>query len=455
MSTPVNLGKQTLSLSEIITPVKCFLILLFSFLLFLPYTGSSQNKARLMIKGCVIDENNKKIMGAKLTLYKNSRKVYTKTTSSTGKFEFALETNYKYRNEYILEVIKKSYPVKKYKFSTFVPSDARPSGEKYWIFHFDIRLVKPLKGRESSVSNSFFAYVGYDVKKNLFAFDKEDIPVVKPILVSSYDQVTNSDEAPLEKIRSTDSDTNKSSKFRDFYAKLLYGKEVKKPLADQTVMLENSIGKVLQTSKTDIYGDFSFEKINTEERHTMVLGENKNIPPGTPVFLAKQNGIIINEFIKGKNNRFIYELLPHELYKLTLIEEDDVSLKIEGFQKSDKKEITIVENINYSSGSWDIQPGAAKELAKIVDILKQNPNLTIELSSHTDAIGNDAYNRDLSEKRAKSAVQFIISKGVEKMRIRGKGYGESKILNRCLNGVKCSEKEHRLNRRTEIKFVKV
>jgi len=126
MSTPVNLGKQTLFLSEIIAPVKCFLILLFSFLLFLPYTGSSQNKARLMIKGCVIDENNKKIMGAKLTLYKNSRKVYTKTTSSTGKFEFALETNYKYRNEYILEVIKKSYPVKKYKFSFGVLNDHAP-----------------------------------------------------------------------------------------------------------------------------------------------------------------------------------------------------------------------------------------------------------------------------------------------------------------------------------------
>lgn len=113
-----------------------------------------------------------------------------------------------------------------------------------------------------------------------------------------------------------------------------------------------------------------------------------------------------------------------------------------------------LDNIYYDFDKANIRPDAAIELDKLVKILKDNPTIWIELSSHTDSRGNDAYNMALSQRRAESAVQYIISKGIDKNRITAQGYGETQLLNRCANGVKCSAEEHQLNRRTEFKIVK-
>jgi outer membrane protein OmpA-like peptidoglycan-associated protein len=86
-------------------------------------------------------------------------------------------------------------------------------------------------------------------------------------------------------------------------------------------------------------------------------------------------------------------------------------------------------------------------------LLKKYPDMKIELSSHTDARGKDDYNMDLSQKRAESAKTWIVAKGISADRIVAKGYGESKLLNRCTNGVECTEEEHQLNRRTEFKIL--
>lgn len=117
------------------------------------------------------------------------------------------------------------------------------------------------------------------------------------------------------------------------------------------------------------------------------------------------------------------------------------------------KEIRI-ENIYYDFDKSNIRPDAAKELDKIVAIMKENPTIWIVLGSHTDSRGKDQYNQWLSQSRANSAVQYIIDRGVEKNRITAKGYGESKHVNECANGVKCSEEAHQLNRRTEFTIVK-
>lgn len=113
-----------------------------------------------------------------------------------------------------------------------------------------------------------------------------------------------------------------------------------------------------------------------------------------------------------------------------------------------------IENIYYDFDKSAIRPDAAIELDKIVKILIDNPNIWIELGSHTDSRGKDQYNQWLSQSRANSAVQYIIDKGIAKERITAKGYGESQLVNRCANGVKCSEADHQLNRRTEFKIVK-
>ena len=101
-----------------------------------------------------------------------------------------------------------------------------------------------------------------------------------------------------------------------------------------------------------------------------------------------------------------------------------------------------------------IREDAAKELDKVVKVMKKYPTMVVEGGSHTDSRGRDSYNERLSSRRAKSTVEYIISKGISSERISSKGYGETQLVNHCSNGVKCSKEEHQLNRRTEFKILK-
>ena len=113
-----------------------------------------------------------------------------------------------------------------------------------------------------------------------------------------------------------------------------------------------------------------------------------------------------------------------------------------------------INNIHYDFDKDNIRHDAAKILDTLVDILKQYPSMVIELSSHTDSRGSDEYNFNLADRRAKSAVAYLISHGIEKRRMLAKGYGEMVLLNGCSNGVACSEEDHQANRRTEVRILK-
>jgi outer membrane protein OmpA-like peptidoglycan-associated protein len=111
----------------------------------------------------------------------------------------------------------------------------------------------------------------------------------------------------------------------------------------------------------------------------------------------------------------------------------------------------VLENIYYDLDKFNIRPDAAEELDKLVTILKDNPTLKIELSSHTDVRAPDAYNMRLSQNRAKSAVDYIVSKGVDASRLVAKGYGETQLI---VKNAK-TEEEHQRNRRTEFKILEL
>jgi outer membrane protein OmpA-like peptidoglycan-associated protein/tetratricopeptide (TPR) repeat protein len=113
-----------------------------------------------------------------------------------------------------------------------------------------------------------------------------------------------------------------------------------------------------------------------------------------------------------------------------------------------------INPIYFDLGKWDIRADAAAELDKIVQAMKDNPTVVIELGSHTDSRGSGQSNLELSDKRAKASAGYIISMGIDSNRIYGKGYGETRLINRCKDGVKCTEQEHAQNRRTEFKVVK-
>jgi peptidoglycan-associated lipoprotein len=111
-----------------------------------------------------------------------------------------------------------------------------------------------------------------------------------------------------------------------------------------------------------------------------------------------------------------------------------------------------MENIFYDLDDDKILPDAEKDLSFILELMNQYPEMVIELSSHTDAQGTTGYNRKLSQRRAESAKTWLTSRGITEDRIAAVGYGESQIRNKCVNGVKCSDEEHRYNRRTEFKI---
>lgn len=121
------------------------------------------------------------------------------------------------------------------------------------------------------------------------------------------------------------------------------------------------------------------------------------------------------------------------------------------------KDLGKVLNINpiyFDYNKANIRGDAAIELDKIVRIMKENPTMVIEVASHTDSRGEIPYNYDLSNRRAKSSREYIISRGIAATRVYGQGYGESQLTNQCEDGVFCSEPAHQLNRRTEFRIVK-
>ena len=111
----------------------------------------------------------------------------------------------------------------------------------------------------------------------------------------------------------------------------------------------------------------------------------------------------------------------------------------------------VLDNIYYDLDKAEIRADAAVELDKLVKILKDNPAIRIELSSHTDSRSSDAYNLDLSQRRAQSAVDYMVSKGVAAERLVAKGYGETQLI---IKDAK-TEEEHQTNRRTEFKVIEI
>ncbi|MBF7091504.1 OmpA family protein [Flavobacterium sp. ALJ2] len=124
---------------------------------------------------------------------------------------------------------------------------------------------------------------------------------------------------------------------------------------------------------------------------------------------------------------------------------DDLVVKKDGIEKID------INPIFFDYDKSNINPQAATELDKVVFVMQKFPKIKIKIESHTDSRGKDAYNLKLSDERAKSTQAYILSKGIESSRIESAiGYGETRLVNKCSNGVKCTEVEHLANRRSDF-----
>ena len=122
--------------------------------------------------------------------------------------------------------------------------------------------------------------------------------------------------------------------------------------------------------------------------------------------------------------------------------------------KLEINQVIEVENIYYDLDKWFIRKDAEEPLDNLVRIMREYP-ITAELSSHTDSRATHEYNNELSQKRAESAVRYIVLQGISQGRITAKGYGETQLVNKCADGVICTEERHQANRRTEFKITGV
>jgi OOP family OmpA-OmpF porin len=141
---------------------------------------------------------------------------------------------------------------------------------------------------------------------------------------------------------------------------------------------------------------------------------------------------------------------PEVVITPVIVADPDPKIPVEGIGEDE----IVLKPIYYNFDKYNIRPEAAKELDRLVAIMDENPNIDIILGSHTDSRGVDVYNLWLSQKRAESAAAYLASHGIAKSRLTAKGYGETRLVNRCANGVSCSLKEHQANRRTEFKIRK-
>lgn len=110
-------------------------------------------------------------------------------------------------------------------------------------------------------------------------------------------------------------------------------------------------------------------------------------------------------------------------------------------------------NVYYDLDKATLRPNGKQELDDLVKIMNRNKSIRIELSSHTDSRASNEYNKDLSQKRAQSCLDYLVSKGISSDRVVPVGYGETKLKNKCGDNSDCTEAEHQLNRRTEIEVL--
>ncbi|HJY14257.1 MAG TPA: OmpA family protein, partial [Flavobacterium sp.] len=203
-------------------------------------------------------------------------------------------------------------------------------------------------------------------------------------------------------------------------------RKTKLPLADVSIMAYNSYSDVLGETKTNYEGKYAIE-VPCGKLVKMIAAKPNYSSDDKTVETTNENG--------GEIKDVNFELSNY----------DDLVVKKKGVEKVD------VNPIYFDYDKCDITPLAIEELAKVVFIMKKFPNIRIKIESHTDSRGKDSYNLKLSDNRAKSTRDYIVSQDIDSSRIESAiGYGESRLINKCKNGVKCTEEEHLLNRRSDF-----
>jgi outer membrane protein OmpA-like peptidoglycan-associated protein len=201
--------------------------------------------------------------------------------------------------------------------------------------------------------------------------------------------------------------------------------ETQSPIAGVKVVLYDLNYLKIDEVVTDIDGKYDFGQVDCETKYRLKAEIAEYAPNEITVLTPKDTGITST----------VTELTPN-LQPLQV--------------GRDLRKTLGIDIIYFDLDKSNIRLDAAVELAKILEVMKEYPTLEIDVRSHTDSRQTSKYNINLSERRAKSTIQWLIDNGIEAKRLTGKGYGETQLLNNCVDNVPCSEEEHQANRRSEF-----
>lgn len=198
-----------------------------------------------------------------------------------------------------------------------------------------------------------------------------------------------------------------------------------------------------RTEKRPING----EKANYTKRVVKKKAEVREIPIPAETKVVARRVLVKDETVEE-------EIVPAEYQEV----EKQVLVKAGGVTIWEEIDCELLSYtilpINYELGSARLTPRARQIIDdKLVSLMQDRPNIRIEIAAHTDSRGSKASNQSLSERRARSVVNYLVSKGISRSRLESKGYGENRLKNRCADGVDCTEAEHAINRRTEFRVL--
>ncbi|WP_426484746.1 OmpA family protein [Flavobacterium sp. 2] len=446
--------------------------------------GGLQNP--VVIKGNV----NTKYHQSTPAITKDGKTMYfTRNNYTDGKLETDKEGT-SYLNIYVAENVKGewtnikklAYPINSDGFSSAHPALSADESELYFVSdrnnkfgNSDIYVASLKKG----------GFVGNDVKKlgdEINTLGRESYPFVDAAGVLYFSSDGHPGLGGLDVFAAIKDGDGK-------YHVVNLGEEINSNADDFGYIIQEDTKKGYfssnRTGNDDIYSFTEHKPVVFDFNiNPVVFGTLKYIsgPPieGIAVEIYNSENVLVNTIYSNIDGKYTADLEPYKEYKLVykkkgLTEKTQIapqfkpaekreysfefSNELEVIVNGETKEITDGSDLNhilnlnpiyFDYNGFKIRESSKVELDKVVALLKERPSLLLTVNSHTDSRGRDEFNMKLSENRAKSTVDYIVAHGIDASRVSGKGYGETRLINRCSNGVNCTEAEHQLNRRSEF-----
>ncbi|WP_367284409.1 OmpA family protein [Arcicella rosea] len=235
--------------------------------------------------------------------------------------------------------------------------------------------------------------------------------------------------------------------------------------------LEIPLMRVLMSDSTDVAVSKNTSPCPATKivKGRVTVNKDKSSLGGVKVTLTNECDGTIQTVVTGPNGRYQFEICEGCEYTIDASKDNFASKgnKIDKLGKDDPQEINsnlsmfeegdviAIDNIYYNYTKYNIRPDAAKELNKLLLLMRRYPNMRIEVRSHTDSRATTEFNQTLSENRSASVVQYLVKRGIAANRFETSGYGETQLLNECADGIECTEEQHQTNRRSEFKIIQL